>query len=424
MHLGRFRRNAGFRLTFSAATVQWLKGDYMKLLNALLLGLGFTIFTTHAAELGDPAAELQIKKWVKGEPVKLDDDKKIYVVEFWATWCPPCRTSIPHLTEVQNRFKDKGVVIIGISDEPENTVSKFVDQMGSKMDYRVAIDDGRKTSAGYMGAYGVNGIPHAFIVKDQKVIWEGHPMAGLDKTLEQIVAGEYDIESAKTQSRLASLMDQFREAVAKGEEAEADKVAAEIKKLAASSPTLLPAGAFNPEMEKKNVQRQMLSRQFYQALASDNQEEAEKIEKQLKAIDPEMDLEEIRRHAGFSKIANEYFKLVTTGGYKTEAKKLGSQLAERTKGDAQLGNQLAWALLTEERIQEKDLALATQIAKQAGEDSKWEDPQILDTYARALFETGKKSEAVEYQKKAIAKASDDEVKQQLEETLRKYQDGK
>ena len=115
---------------------------------------------------------------------------------------------------------------------------------------------------------------------------------------------------------------------------------------------------------------------------------------------------------------------MTTGGDKTEAKKLGSQLAERTKGDAQLGNQLAWALLTEERIQEKDLALATQIAKQAGEDSKWEDPQILDTYARALFETGKKSEAVEYQKKAIAKASDDEVKQQLEETLRKYQDGK
>ena len=393
----------------------------MKLLNSLVAAFTFSLVTAGAAELGDPAADLQIKKWIKGEPVKLDEKDKTYVVEFWATWCPPCRTSIPHLTEVQKRFKDQGVVIIGISDETENTVSKFVDQMGDKMDYRVAIDNQRKTSAGYMAAYGVNGIPHAFIVKDQKVIWEGHPMAGLDKTLEQIVAGKYDIETAKAQSKLSTLMDEFREAVAQGEESKADQVAEEIKKFARSSPTLLPADAFNPDLEKKNIQRQLLSRQFYQALATDNSEEADKLEKKIKELDPDVDLEEIRRHAGFSKIANRYFQLVTTGGDKEEAKKLGSQLAERTKGDAQLGNQLAWALLTEERIKEKDLALATQVAKQAGEDSKWEDPQILDTYARALFDSGKKDEAIEYQKKAIARAEDAEVKEQLQATLREYQ---
>ena len=246
-------------------------------------------------------------------------------------------------------------------------------------------------------------------------------MAGLDKTLEQIVAGKYDIETAKAQSKLSTLMDEFREAVAQGEESKADQVAEEIKKFARSSPTLLPADAFNPDLEKKNIQRQLLSRQFYQALATDNSEEADKLEKKIKELDPDVDLEEIRRHAGFSKIANRYFQLVTTGGNKEEAKKIGSQLAERTKGDAQLGNQLAWALLTEERIKEKDLALATQVAKQAGEDSKWEDPQILDTYARALFDSGKKDEAIEYQKKAIARAEDAEVKEQLQATLREYQ---
>ena len=133
-------------------------------MKSILLSLSAVLLlSSHAAELGDPAAELKIAKWVKGEPVQISDggEKQIYVVEFWATWCPPCRTSIPHLTEVQNRFKDKNVTIIGVTDEKESVVKPFVNDLGSKMDYRVAIDEGA-TSQGYMKAYGINGIPHAF----------------------------------------------------------------------------------------------------------------------------------------------------------------------------------------------------------------------------------------------------------------------
>ena len=117
-----------------------------------------------AAELGQPAAPLKIKEWIKGKPVDLASAKgnQVLVVEFWATWCGPCRTSIPHLTELQKKFKDVG--FIGVSDEDAPTVKKFVNKMGDQMDYTVAIDDDRQTSKGYMEAFDQNGIPHAFIV--------------------------------------------------------------------------------------------------------------------------------------------------------------------------------------------------------------------------------------------------------------------
>ena len=72
-----------------------------------------------AADLGDEAKALKISDWVKGDAVDLAKGKgeKIYVVEFWATWCPPCLTTIPHLTELQKKFKDQGVVVIGVSGE-------------------------------------------------------------------------------------------------------------------------------------------------------------------------------------------------------------------------------------------------------------------------------------------------------------------
>ena len=156
-----------------------------------------------AGELGDTAKPLDIKEWVKGSAVTLADGKgkTIYVVEFWATWCPPCRASIPHLTELQKKFKDKGVVFVGVTDEKSDVVKKFVEKMGDKMDYNVAIDGG-KTSEGYMEAFGVGGIPHAFVVdKEGKIAWQGHPMDGLDKALDEIVAGKYDIEAAKSKGK-------------------------------------------------------------------------------------------------------------------------------------------------------------------------------------------------------------------------------
>ena len=113
----------------------------------------------------------------------MDISKGVHVVEFWATWCPPCRTSIPHLTKTQEKFKARGVNIIGVTDEDLDTVEPFIKKMGDKMDYSVAIDKGG-TAKDYMNKYKIRSIPHAFIVKDGEVVWHDDPMSGLDKAIE------------------------------------------------------------------------------------------------------------------------------------------------------------------------------------------------------------------------------------------------
>jgi thiol-disulfide isomerase/thioredoxin len=106
---------------------------------------------------------------------------KAAIVEFWATWCPPCRASIPHLNEINKKFKDKGLVVIGISDEPKETVEKF--RKGLPMEYNVAVG-----GAAIEKKFGINGIPHAFIVgKDGKIVWHGHPMQLKDADIEKVL---------------------------------------------------------------------------------------------------------------------------------------------------------------------------------------------------------------------------------------------
>lgn len=192
---------------------------------ALLTGVAIN---SSAAKLGDPAAPLSILNWVKGKPVDVKNGKNLYVVEFWATWCGPCRTSIPHLTELQKKFQDKGVVFVGVSDEPADKVKPFVEKMGEKMGYVVACDDDRKTSDGYMTAYGQGGIPTAFIVgKDGKVLWFGHPMSELEETIEAILAGKYDLAAAGKRDALRATMDEYQKLSTAGDE-KAKKLGREV----------------------------------------------------------------------------------------------------------------------------------------------------------------------------------------------------
>ena len=151
--------------------------------------------------VGDKAPALSVEKWVKGEPITGFEKGKVYIVEFWATWCGPCVRAFPHLTELQKEYKDKGLTIIGMtSADPNNTlakVEKMVADKGDIMGYTVAWDTERKTNKAYMQAAQQNGIPCSFVVNQDGVIaYIGHPM-GLDKPLAQIMAGKYDVSAAK-----------------------------------------------------------------------------------------------------------------------------------------------------------------------------------------------------------------------------------
>src|SRR5437868_505895 len=119
--------------------------------------------------VGDPAPKIEVKEFVKGDPIEKLDKGKTYVVEFWATWCVPCRTSIPHLSELQKKYKDVTFIGVSVYENDQAKVKPFVDEMGEKMTYRVAVDavpeggkrNEGKMAKGWMEAAGQNGIPAA-----------------------------------------------------------------------------------------------------------------------------------------------------------------------------------------------------------------------------------------------------------------------
>ncbi|MBR5737123.1 MAG: TlpA family protein disulfide reductase, partial [Verrucomicrobia bacterium] len=162
-----------------------------------------------AAKLGEKAKALTISEWVKGSAVDVTDGKNVYVVEFWATWCGPCRNTIPHLTELQKKYKDQGVVFVGVSSEKAEEVKPFVQEMGDKMDYNVAVDKDDATDKAYMAAYGQGGIPCAFIInKESQVVWVGHPME-MEKPLQEVIEGKYDLQAALKLEEVRASVDEY-----------------------------------------------------------------------------------------------------------------------------------------------------------------------------------------------------------------------
>ena len=160
----------------------------MRRIQAFMSVLAFSVvvLSSFAASIGDPAPKIEAKKWVQGGPVEIKEGQ-VTVVEFWATWCPPCRASIPHINELYKQFKDKGVSFVGVSNEKTKEVSSFIKNMGDKMQYPVAIGSD-SMSSGYMEAFGVDGIPHAFVVDASgHIAWHGHPLDGLDQAVQAAV---------------------------------------------------------------------------------------------------------------------------------------------------------------------------------------------------------------------------------------------
>ena len=139
-------------------------------------------------KLGDPAPALQVAEWLQGGPIALNEGKgsKIYVVEFWATWCPPCRVTIPHLTELYKKYKDQGLEVVAITDEDPDYVKTFLEEQGDKMVYPVAVDRDQLTSIAYLLGVNINTIPHAFVIDSNgKLVWHGNPMGDLEEVVKQ-----------------------------------------------------------------------------------------------------------------------------------------------------------------------------------------------------------------------------------------------
>lgn len=108
---------------------------------------------------GQPAPDWQLCG-LDGKPIKLSDSKgKVVVVNFWATWCPPCRKEIPTLIALQKEYRDRGVVVIGVSLDQGGAAA--VQSFASRMGIAYPIATGNED---VQTSYSVEAIPTTFIV--------------------------------------------------------------------------------------------------------------------------------------------------------------------------------------------------------------------------------------------------------------------
>lgn len=115
--------------------------------------------------LGEPPPPLTVAKWLTSQP---DTTGKFVLIDFWATWCGPCRNVIPKLNAMQKHFGDR-LVVIGLSDESEAEVRQM---QNPKIEYAEAIDPRARTKS----AVGVTAIPHVILMDPQGIVrFEGNP---------------------------------------------------------------------------------------------------------------------------------------------------------------------------------------------------------------------------------------------------------
>ncbi len=152
------------------------------LLITLLTLMSGLSFAQSGAQVGDKAPALTIDEWLKGEPVTTFENGKVYIVEFWGTWCGPCIKNIPHLSKLQKEYSDDGLIVIGVAThefDGREALDKFMKERGSEMEYRVAYDTDYSMEVEWDTGVLTESdfkLPLAFIIdREGYVAFVGHP---------------------------------------------------------------------------------------------------------------------------------------------------------------------------------------------------------------------------------------------------------
>lgn len=317
--------------------------------------------------IGSVAPALDIEHWVQDgdgnfKPVTEFEDGKVYMVEFWATWCGPCIASMPHISEMQQEYADKGFQVVSVSTEDLETVEEFLERTVKGDDgrtyrdltstYCLTTDPDGSVQEDYMEAAQQNGIPTAFLVgKSGHVEWIGHPMDKLDSVIEKVLDDDWDRE----------------------EFAVAFKARQDAKALQTKLTRLMRQGKMDEALEVLN-----------EAIEKSDDESAVKPLKRMRAQ-----------------------VLIMTG-----AEDAGDAMRELTSNtdSPQVLNQMAWAVVEMKNggqdINEDLIKAATAAAEKAIEL----DPKaghIMDTLAHLVHMQGDLDRAIELEEKAVELSGDD-----------------
>ena len=319
--------------------------------------------------IGDKAPAIDIGHWIKGEEIEKFKEGNVYVMEFWATWCPPCVAAMPHLSELQEKYKDYGVTFIGISDESLETVTTFLAKTykgdgkinDDRTHYTLTTDPDESVWKDYFRAAGQTGIPCTFIIgKTGQIEFIGHPMQ-MDDALEAVVRDTWDRET------------------------------------------------FKKEYEAEMISSRLETKAFKAA-------RAEEWYAALGYFDEMIKLDPNNINAYLSKCNS----LLTGKKDYDAAYGYSKKVIKKFKNNANVLNTLAWAIVGIEDLEDRFIELAMDATKKSNKLTKFKNPSFIDTLAAVYYKQGNLNKAVKWQEKAAELASDGPMGEGIRETLEEY----
>ena len=155
-------------------------------------------------DTGEKVDQYPTVEWIKGEPFSAFDPAKIYVIELWATWCKPCIEAMPHLNELNKRFKDRIIFVAqDVLEDDKTKVTGFVTGKGEEMDLRVAFGGPRGSDFDkkWIVASGTSSIPRTFVIQNNTVVWITTPDQLNERVLQLLLDKKFTIEEAENTNK-------------------------------------------------------------------------------------------------------------------------------------------------------------------------------------------------------------------------------